>query len=258
MTPNPKRMLKPGLQIVSESWHLYKKDWRQYIPYLLAIFVPTLILSILGTVSTYLQLYSPASALVSSIVILVIFAASIVLTLWAGIGLVKAIAASLAGQTTAWKDNFSSSNHLIWPAFYTSLLTSLIVLLGGLLLIIPGIIFAIWYSFTYYAVILDNVRGMEALRVSKAAVKGQWWSVLWRWLVIAAILGLLGLAINILVIAVTSLFPVAGFLKATLASLLTSLVGAALTPLSVAASVILYLNVKQNPVPTTPTTPPQV
>lgn len=255
MTLKFKDMLKTGMEIVSESWHLYKQNWRQYIPYMGILFVPTLILSVLGTVSTYLEVYLPNSSSISNILILIVFAAGIVVTLWAGIALVKAIANSLSGQTTIlWKDNFSSSNHLIWPAFYTSLLTGLIVFLGVLLLIIPGIIFAVWYNFSYYAVILDNTRGMAALKASKAMVQGQWWSILWRLFITALIFGLLGLAVGMVLTIMASLLPLASFLKSVISSLLTSLAATALTPLSVAASVILYYNAKQNPSPT----PPQV
>lgn len=252
-------MLKPAMEIVSESWHLYLKNWRQYLPYLIILFVPTLILSALGTIFIYLETYLPASSMATNVVILLIFAASLVLTIWASIALVKAIAASLSGQTLIWKENFNTTNHLIWPTIYTSLLAGLIVFGGLLLLIVPGLIFAIWYSFAYYTVILENARGMQALRASKALVVGRWWAILWRILVIGFVFGLLSIAINIILEVLVSTLPLATFLQSTIASLLTSFVGTILTPLSVTASVILYYSAKQNPITeTTPTNPPRV
>ncbi|GAI05360.1 unnamed protein product [marine sediment metagenome] len=56
-----------------------------------------------------------------------------------------------------------------------SLLTGLIVGLGFLLLIIPGIIFTIWFVFSTYTVICEDKKGFKALSRSKELVKGYWW-----------------------------------------------------------------------------------
>jgi len=50
-----------------------------------------------------------------------------------------------------------------------------------ILLIIPGIIFAVWFSFGNYILILGDAKGVNALKTSKALVKGYFWPVLWRW-----------------------------------------------------------------------------
>jgi len=59
--------------------------------------------------------------------------------------------------------------------FLVSLLTGLVVGLGFLLLIIPGVIFAIWFTFSTYTVICEDKKGFKALSRSKELVKGYWW-----------------------------------------------------------------------------------
>ena len=54
-----------------------------------------------------------------------------------------------------------------------SILQGLIVLGGILLLVIPGIIFIIWYAFATMAVILEEKRPREALAFSHSLVRGR-------------------------------------------------------------------------------------
>jgi hypothetical protein len=47
-----------------------------------------------------------------------------------------------------------------------------LIILGGLvLLIVPGVLFFIWYSFLLYAVVVHKKRGAEALALSKAVAR---------------------------------------------------------------------------------------
>jgi uncharacterized membrane protein len=53
-----------------------------------------------------------------------------------------------------------------------------------LLLIVPGIIWGLYYSLFIYVVALRGLSGKQALDYSKAIVKGQWWRVFGYLLVI--------------------------------------------------------------------------
>jgi hypothetical protein len=61
---------------------------------------------------------------------------------------------------------------------WISILVGVITLVGALLLIIPGIIFAIWYSLASYALLIEGKKGVHALNRSKELVKGHFWKVL--------------------------------------------------------------------------------
>lgn len=85
--------------------------------------------------------------------------------------------------------------------FLSGLLSALIVLVGGLFFIIPGIIFSIWFSFSSFFVI-EGSGVVESLKKSKALVKGHFWRVVFRYIVFA----ILSFAVNI----VMSFVPVLG------------------------------------------------
>lgn len=79
--------------------------------------------------------------------------------------------------------------------FWICLLTILIVAGGFMLLIVPGIIFSVWFSFGIYILVAEDIKGWAALKKSKELVKGKWWGVFWRiaaiWILYTVVLSLL-------------------------------------------------------------------
>ncbi len=65
------------------------------------------------------------------------------------------------------------------PRFVPVMLLAFVILLGlSLLLIVPGFIQAVYYTFVTQVVVLRQGRGRGALAHSKALVRGRWWRVL--------------------------------------------------------------------------------
>jgi hypothetical protein len=64
----------------------------------------------------------------------------------------------------------------VWPKFLTligaGILVVLIVYLGLLLLVVPGIIFGLWYCLTTPAIVVENLKATEGMSRSKALASG--------------------------------------------------------------------------------------
>ena len=73
---------------------------------------------------------------------------------------------------TAWKN--------YWKLLLFSLVVGLVCLLGFALLIIPGIILVVWFTFSRFIIIEKGMGIKESLLKSRAMVKGRFWKVLWR------------------------------------------------------------------------------
>ena len=75
-----------------------------------------------------------------------------------------------------------------WPRMPVMLLAIILVtlcVLGGLLLfVVPGIIFAIWFSFTMIIVVVENRPAVAAMSRSKELVNGYSWEIFLRFLVL--------------------------------------------------------------------------
>lgn len=63
-----------------------------------------------------------------------------------------------------------------------------IITLGIFLFIVPGIIFAVWFAFPAYVLVSEDLRGMQALYRSRQLVKGYWWRVFARLIIMGIII----------------------------------------------------------------------
>lgn len=76
----------------------------------------------------------------------------------------------------------------VLPILWAGILVSLVNLGGFFMLIVPGIIFMVWFSFTSYVVILEDHRGIDALLKSRFYVRGAWWGILGRIVLVVMLL----------------------------------------------------------------------
>ncbi len=234
--------------IISQAWRFYTKNFETLIPYMALLFLPTALLSALGLVGMSIDKFLPNSIIASNIIIFIIFLASLIFSFWATIALIKGLAVLLQNPARhAWRASFSYAAPLFWPFAFTSFLVGLVIMAGTLLFIIPGIIFALWYAFAGYAVMLDGQTGLAAMRFSKGLVVGRWWSIALRLVIPSLLFGALFMAAYSLVA-----FPLTLYAPADPAliinNLLSALGKAVLTPLTAVAMIIVYLDAKRVPV----------
>jgi hypothetical protein len=172
-----KPAIKGALVILSESWWIYKERFHDLLGYSAWILLPYLgiatmyfLLSVDQLISwTFLPIY------------IVLILAQILVALWATNALMLFINQILDGEKEPDNEKINQSAwQLIMPLVIVGLLHTLVILGGFLLLIIPGIIFSVWYLFAQISVVLDNKRGMAALSFSRSLVKGRFWQILHR------------------------------------------------------------------------------
>ena len=86
------------------------------------------------------------------------------------------------------KIGIKQSLNLGWPKIWSFLWISLLVMLaclgGMILLVIPGIIFMVWFYFSLYVFVCEDLKGSSALKRSKELVKGYWWPIFGRILIL--------------------------------------------------------------------------
>lgn len=249
-------MLITASEIINKSWTLYQKNYRVIAHYLLLLFIPTGLMAIASVIiGSFTAVFLTFGLGVPLIVYLAMGLLASIASLWLSISLMRAIYSFYLGSTTkSLKENLQTSLQLIWPAILISLVSSLIIFGGLLLLIIPGLMLIIWLAFSFYAVILDNQRVTDSLSTSRNLVRGRWWAVLWRLIAPAAVFGiflfllqwLISIPIELILRNFTEGNLVYTVLLAffTLIGVITSLL---FTPLSSAAIIILYQELKNTP-----------
>lgn len=141
----------------------------------------------------------------------------------------------LQGSASEWRDAYRMAWARIWSYGWLVVLSAFAVLGGFVMLVIPGIIFSIWFAFVTYVFVIEGKKGMDALLRSRQYVQGHWWQVFGRQI-------LLGLA----AIAAILILTVFGNVIAGEAgvSILVNLFTLVLAPFAVAYVYTLYENVK--------------
>ena len=84
-------------------------------------------------------------------------------------------------------DIYKESEKYFWPYLGVVIPAAVLTLFWTVLLIIPGIIFGVYYSFSLFALFFEDKKGLDALSKSKRLVKGYWWPVFGRFFLMGVI-----------------------------------------------------------------------
>ncbi len=167
------RQLRIG-EIMSLSWKIFSQNIKPLFFIVLIVYAPLLIINLLIPYDNILIEYGENGVRLTQIIfrlinnfVRVIGLMALVLITDGGVHQLKYT------YNQALQKSFSR-----WGAMLvTGFLAGLIILGFTLLLVIPGIIRSIYYSFIVFVVILRNINGKTALDYSKNLVEGQWWRV---------------------------------------------------------------------------------
>lgn len=102
--------------------------------------------------------------------------------LWCYGGFLSAV----VDDTLEFRDAMAKGKELILPLAWISFLAGLVIGGGYLLLIIPGIIFTVWFFAAQFLLPAEGVRGMDTLLKSREYLRGHWFNVALRLLLIWA------------------------------------------------------------------------
>jgi len=163
-------------------------SWSIYLDHFLDILLVTLIINV--PLNIALQF---TGRFVNNVLVIIFSVLSVM-------AIVFIVERAVNGETLSFSQALRLSTTRWASAIGTNLLAGIILLLLSLLLILPGIIWAVYYTFSSQVVALRNEGGKSALDYSKALVQGQWGRVfgtgfILSLLAIAVIFGI-GLVLN--------------------------------------------------------------
>jgi len=184
--------------LIKNAWQIQKKNlWTYAGIVILPLIVAFIVGIITGLTSIGGILAWPFGGGILMIILAIIFwAVSIFISMWGGAALLYAISREDAEIKII--DSFKSSLRLVFPYAWIGILIALAIGLGFILLIIPGLIFGIWFAFAPYIFFKEGIKGVDALKKSKELVKGNWWKVFGRGFVLSLITMLVGIVFGLI------------------------------------------------------------
>jgi hypothetical protein len=109
---------------------------------------------------------------------IVFIIASVVVTMLTSIAIIKTVADPMENDLT---DLYRFAVRTFPAYVWVSILMGLSIMIGFVLFIVPGIYLLISFAFAALIVVLEGAGGVEALKRSRAYVKGYWFNVFRRY-----------------------------------------------------------------------------
>lgn len=223
--------MKGPIALLQESIAIFKTNPQLFIGIYLIPGLLTLTFTLFINYEGALHMMQP----VSVAIIALLWVAMMVASIFMAIAMIHAVMNPQASVLSAYQ----SAKPFFWRYIVLSILVSLSILVGFILLIIPAILFFVWFTFSYYVLINENISGIDAMKRSKALVSGRWWAVFGR-LVALMLLGLImGLAFGF----IGSLGSM--FISEVFFGIVNLVLNAILAPISVAYLYLLYKDLLQ-------------
>lgn len=241
-------MLTPR-ELLRRTFELYRKEFWLFLGYAAWVLVPT---------ATFYFAAALPSNPVTTVLVVVTIVLQIFVWLWIIVCLMKATALLSAGKKIDHDVLSTQALRRIQPLLAVGFLQALILFGGFLLFIVPSIIFWVWYSLAQTAAGLDDKRPVESLTYSRTLTRGRFWPMLWRLVFGPIVIGLLYAFVSgfiLLGLAQTfgvSLGDIFGDTPPLWTQLVQSAVDIFFVPLFLIYSVLLYQDVKANPLENVP------
>jgi len=215
--------------ILTDSWNIFIKNIFKFLMITCIVYIPInslyYIFPVKTTAGTFSQLFNVAT--------IIGFLFSVIAT----IAICFVVKSYLQKKNISWKAALKRSFEK-WPyVIITQIILTVILLLSFVLLIIPGIIAAIYLIFTIYSVALNDKFGLDALKYSYSLVKKRWWKTLGYLIFFGILSGLIGLVMTI----PSSLFESNDMMKILFDSIISFI-----NSFFLVASITLFLNYERS------------
>ncbi len=197
VTSTPKKMMKIS-ELLSLSFKIYdNKFWSLIGLVLLPALMMVAFILIFGLYFLLTTILAKGAILSALILVLVLLSLVAIAFLVIFSVLTKVALALVVRENPS---NFSIMDMVkkakqYWKGyFWIAFLGGLLTVLGFMVVIIPGIILAVYFSMATWIFFDHGTRGWAALKQSQAMVSGYWWAVFWRFalpmLILMFVLGL--------------------------------------------------------------------
>ncbi len=157
---------------------LFSVSWKDYKNRFELFFMISVIANAVVLVLQLIQMYIDDTSWFL-IVMIVFLIATIYVSVWSQAALTLAVR---SGEKSDWQSFFKQSQDKVPTLFWASILTGLVVLVGFILIVIPGVIFAIWFAFTSFFIMYENKGVIDSMKASKELVKDNVFNLFVRWI----------------------------------------------------------------------------
>ena len=217
--------MSPTQGVIREAWDLYKAHWRHLLP---IAFVVYLAIAIVGGLLTAALTW--LGAIVGALI-------SLVGVFWVQGALVAAVDDIRDGRSDlSLGDTFAKVKPQLGAIIVGGLLAGLGIVVGLLLLIVPGLVLMTWWVLIIPVIVLERTAAGQAFSRSRELVRGYGWNVFG--VIVLTILLLLAFEIVLAIV----LSPLAEWLQAFVSNVAS---GTLTSPFIALVWTLMYFRLRQ-------------
>lgn len=149
-----------------------------------------------------------------------------------------ALLLALKEERLTWQGAYQGALSYVVRYAVLWLLYSLLVLAGTVLFVLPGVYWAVQFSFVSYVLVFENTGVREAFRRSKTYVRGRWRAVFWRELA----LGLMVLGAYLFSLLIFGIM----FMPEVMQQLLLAGINSVVVPITSAYVLLMYKELRES------------
>lgn len=201
--------------------------------------------------------------LIGSTILLVII--SLFFTIVAGGTVIKYSSDKFLERETSLSDSFGYASARFLSLAGSAILFCLAVVFGFILLIIPGILFAVWFILSSQCVILEDSTAVSSLGRSKHYVEGNWWKTFGVVIVTAIVMGIgyaISYAVSTAILYVFGAIITNQYALSIISGIISAIVTAFVYPFWIVVATVTYYDLKARksglPAPTTAPKPARI
>jgi hypothetical protein len=230
--------VSPTQGVIGDAWGMYRRHWQHFLSISFIVYASVALISLVLTL-----LLSWFGALLGGVV-------SLIAAFWLQGALVRAVEDVRDGRADmSLGETFESVRPHLTSIIVAGLLAGLGIVLGLILLIVPGLVLLTWWILIVPAIVVEGKNAGESFSRSRELVRGYGWNVFG--VIILTLLIYIGISIVLRLI----LTPLADWLESFVASIV---VGTLATPLLAVTWTLLYFRLREAEEPATPAAEPAV
>jgi len=224
-------------QLLSASWDIFTQKFGIILIILFLSVIPA------NTISETVKDLPLGRGITSMFLLVLISIIAWGISMLSNLALAFYVKSCFDAKTISINDAFSMALRRWQPAITTSILMGLLLIPAFICLIIPGVVFAVYWSFALYSVALAERSGMKALEYSKSVVGDRWGYVFGYYILINLIILVpVVLLLITMTAAAASLRLNEGMLELLAIDVGVSIIGAILTSFFTVFQIVLFLN----------------
>lgn len=243
-------------QIIDGSFRIYKNNFVRFITIVAIVQVPVSLASItinaviLGMVGS-VDISGTHPAFRTTLVVAGVVAALLGFILYllaynlSNGALMKSISESYLGKEVTVGEAYRFVIPKLGSIIVAAILVGVCFIVGFILLVVPGVIFSLWFALVTPVIVLENMGSTEAMSRSKALAKGN----LSKIFTVSLIIGLITVIVTIIISAtggILSLLAVGGnpIVMKTIQELSNLVARLIIAPVGACAAILLYYDLR--------------